>query len=82
MEVYLLICGFVLGVGFVVAIQELRKRPDPQPVKKVYDYDITDDVVSLRDILGLANAEGYEIVAVLPHGSNYLVVFRRNMVAV
>lgn len=79
MEVYLLICGFVLGVGFVVAIQELRKRPDPQPVKKVYDYDITDDTVSLRDILGLANAEGHEIIAVLPHGSEYLVVFRRSV---
>ena len=79
MEVYLLICGFVLGVGFVVAIQGLRKRPDPQPVKKVYDYDITDDTVSLRDIIGIANADGYEIIAVLPHEFEYLVVFRRSV---
>lgn len=79
MEIYLLICGFILGVGFVVVIQGLRKRTDSQPVKKVYDYDITDDVVSLRDILGIANADGHEIIAVLPHGSEYLVVFRRSV---
>lgn len=82
MELYLLIVGTILGAGLVLAISASKTHP-PEPAaqqpKMVYDYECTGDLARLRDILGIINHDGYELIAVTQNNDRYTIIFRRPM---
>lgn len=81
MEIYFLIVGIIIGVGLAAVYSLFRpkltgKTKSPQ---LVYDYDATDNLTTLKDILGWINSSKWELIAVIPRGDQYIVVFRRPM---
>lgn len=81
MEIFLLLTGAILGADLVLAISAFKPRPPDAPPKPkmVYDFEYTDNVVNLRSMLGIINADGYELIAVTQNADRYTIIFRRPM---
>jgi hypothetical protein len=80
MELCILIVGIIIGAGLAAVCSLFRtnltgKAKSPQQL--VYDYDATDDLTTLKDILGWINSSRWEVIAVVPHGDQYVIIFRR-----
>lgn len=82
MELFLLLVGVILGAGLVLAISVLKAHPPElatQQPKMVYDFVYAGNLTHLRDILGIINADGYELIAVTQNNDRYTIIFRRPM---
>lgn len=80
MELYILIAGIIIGVGLAAVCSLFRPKltgKTKSPPQLVYDYDATDNLTTLKDILGWINSSKWELIAVIPRGDQYIVVFRR-----